>query len=128
MRGHHTSSGSIAAPPMVLWVCARTAPRTHAAHMHQHPTPPVLDQCPCLTPRTTPHTRGVSVFHYKELSAHTVWLPSIDPDATPLVTNPEGIELFDSAPIDPVDATSMPAEVELRTEALQAAKKQKVSE
>jgi hypothetical protein len=69
----------------------------------------------------------LSVFHYKELSAHTVWLPSLDPDASTLVTNPEGIELFDSPPIDPVDAASMPAEVELRTEAVQAAKKQKVS-
>ena len=68
----------------------------------------------------------LSVFHYKELSAHTVWLPSIDPDAKPLVTNPEGIELFASPPIDPVDATSMPAEVELRTAEVQAAKKQKV--
>ena len=67
---------------------------------------------------------GAVVFHYKELSAHTVWLPSIDPDAKPLVTNPEGIELFDSKPIDPVDATSMPAEVELRTAEVQAAKKQ----
>ena len=64
------------------------------------------------------------MFHYKELSAHTVWLPSIDPDAATLVTNPEGIELFDSPPIDPVDAASMPTEVELRTVEVQAAKKQ----
>ena len=75
----------------------------------------------------------LSVFHYKELPAHTVWLPSIDPDARSLVTNPEGIELFESPPVDPVDAASMPAEVELRTvelrtEAVPAAKKQKVSE
>ena len=52
--------------------------------------------------------------HYKEISAHKVWLPSVDPDARPLVTNPEGIEMFDSTPADPTPGASMPKEVELR--------------
>ena len=49
-------------------------------------------------------------------------MPSVDPTATPLVTNPEGIELFDSAP-----PNTMPAEVELRTKEVQERKRQKVS-
>ena len=51
--------------------------------------------------------------HYKELSSHTVWLPSIDPEATPLVHNPQGIQLFQSAPLDPL--VTPPNDVPLRS-------------
>lgn len=56
---------------------------------------------------------GVVVMHYKELSTDLVWLPSLPqsaPDA-PLVTDPDGIVLFGSAPPDPM--SNPPKEVEL---------------
>ena len=52
------------------------------------------------------------VLHYKELSAHPVWMPPVNPEADTLVTDPEGIELFSSPPPDPLQ--SPPAEVPLR--------------
>jgi hypothetical protein len=56
---------------------------------------------------------GIVVFHYKERCAHAVWLPPIDPDAKPLRTDPNGIEIFkrDWPPLDPM--TTTPREVEL---------------
>ena len=53
---------------------------------------------------------GVVVLHYKERSAHTVWLPGL-PSEKPTATNPEGIVLFAIAPPDPMVAP--PSEVEL---------------
>lgn len=57
---------------------------------------------------------GAVVLHYKELDTHPIWLPSIDPSAETLVSNPDGIELFASPPPDPMGG-SLPSEVELRT-------------
>ena len=55
---------------------------------------------------------GQVVLHYKELAAQPVWLPPVDPKADVLVTDPEGIVLFNSPPPDPL--TSPPKEVALR--------------
>jgi hypothetical protein len=46
---------------------------------------------------------GVVVLHYKELSADPVWLPPLVPNASPLVTDPNGIEFLNPnvAPPDP---------------------------
>lgn len=55
-----------------------------------------------------------AVIHYKELDVHPVWLPSIDASATPLVTNPDGMEVFATPPPDPMQSP-LPDEVELRT-------------
>ena len=41
-----------------------------------------------------------------------MWLPSLDPEATPLVSNPDGIVLFDSIPADPLECP--PSDVILR--------------
>jgi hypothetical protein len=54
---------------------------------------------------------GQVVLHYKELAAHPVWLPPLDPEADSLVTDPEGIVLFSSPPPDPMQ--SPPDEVAL---------------
>ena len=68
---------------------------------------------------------GAAVLHYKELSTHPIWLPSIDPSATPLVSSPDGIELFSSPPPDPMQGP-LPQEVELRTKEVNEAKKAKI--
>lgn len=46
---------------------------------------------------------GIVVLHYKELSADPVWLPPLVPNASPLVTDPNGIEFLNPnvAPPDP---------------------------
>ena len=56
---------------------------------------------------------GVVVLHYKELSADAVWLPPLVPNASPLVTDPNGIEFLnpDVPPPDPLVCT--PCEMEL---------------
>ena len=43
------------------------------------------------------------MLHYKELSADPVWLPPLVPNASPLVTDPNGIEFLNPnvAPPDP---------------------------
>ena len=56
---------------------------------------------------------GQVVLHYKELAAHPVWLPPLDPEADPLVEDPQGIDLFVSPPPDPM--LSPPPEVPLRS-------------
>jgi hypothetical protein len=75
-----------------------------------------------------PHTFRISrrrsdgqvVLHYKELAAHPVWLPPIDPTVAVLETDPEGIEIFNSPPPDPMK--SPPEEVPLHS--IAAAKKE----
>ena len=67
------------------------------------------------TNRCTPYPFPLpAVLHYKELDAHPIWLPPIDGSATPLVSSPDGIELFATPPPDPMQGP-LPAEVELRT-------------
>lgn len=61
--------------------------------------------------RITKRKDGQVVLHYKELAAQSVWLPPIDPKATPLVTDPEGMVMFDTPPPDPMQ--SPPTEVPL---------------
>ena len=58
-------------------------------------------------------TDGVVVLHYKEYCQHPTWLPPLDPTATPLKTNPEGIEIFrrETPPPDPMQTP--PPEVPL---------------
>jgi hypothetical protein len=52
------------------------------------------------------------VLHYKEFCVDPVWLPSLPrPDGGPLVTDEEGIELFQTPPPDPM--TTPPTEAEL---------------
>ena len=55
---------------------------------------------------------GEVVLHYKEFSAQPVWMPPINPEADPLVTDPDGIVLFSAPPPDPI--MSPPAEIPLR--------------
>ena len=65
--------------------------------------------------------------HYKELGTHPVWLPSIDPNANPLVSNPDGIQLFATSPPDPMQGP-MPEEVELHTKEVNEVKAKKAKE
>jgi hypothetical protein len=55
---------------------------------------------------------GCVVMHYKERSADSVWLPPLQAHASPLVTDPEGIEFLDPGcpPRDPLACT--PCEME----------------
>lgn len=84
----------------------------------QHATVETPDGKEELVPHTFWIHRGPSgdvAIHYKEKSADPIWLPSLDPDATAKVTNPEGIKLFkaDRPPPDPM--TTSPVELELRS-------------
>ena len=55
---------------------------------------------------------GCVVMHFKERSADSVWLPPLQAHASPLVTDPEGIEFLDPGcpPRDPLACT--PCEME----------------
>ena len=50
------------------------------------------------------------VLHYKERSAHKIWLPGT-PTSAPKATNPEGIVIFGAPPPDPL--ATPPEEAEL---------------
>jgi hypothetical protein len=58
---------------------------------------------------------GCVVLHYKELSADPVWLPPLVPNASPLVTDPNGIEFLNPnvAPPDPFLCTPCETEFEV---------------
>ena len=58
---------------------------------------------------------GCVVLHYKELSADPVWLPPLVPNASPLVTDPNGIEFLNPnvAPPDPILCTPCEMEFEV---------------
>ena len=55
---------------------------------------------------------GQVVFHYKELAADPVWLPPLVPNATPLVTDPQGIEFLDPSCPLPDPLVTPPTEME----------------
>ncbi len=52
------------------------------------------------------------MLHYKEFSADEVWLPPVTPGATPLVTDPQGIEIFARGTPPPDPEVNPPVEAE----------------
>lgn len=56
---------------------------------------------------------GHVVFHYKEYAQQPVWLPPIDSSANPLVTDPQGIEIFSLQCPPPDPMKEPPSEVPL---------------
>ena len=84
------------------------------------PTPVGIQHAKVGNETLVPHTfwihkrsrDGCVVLHYKELSADAVWLPPLVPNASPLLTDPDGIEFLnpDVPPPDPLVCT--PCELE----------------